>query len=83
MRQDVEFTSSTFLDVYTGNVNTLKYIQESKAAAYHLIMKNIYQLARCVVILLGKFSATDNTSSAPSTEIAGTKIAPINVDELE
>jgi hypothetical protein len=82
-RQDIEFTSSTFLDVYTGNVNSLKYIQESRLEAYHSALTNIYTLARCVVVLSGKLSTADWTSSASPTGTVGTAIAPINIDELE
>ena len=82
-RQHVEFTVNPFLDVYTGHVNTLKHVLDRKEEAYHMLMQNIYTLARCVVVLSGKFSTADQMSSTPVPGAAGSEIAPIHVYELE
>lgn len=46
MRQHVEFSASSYLDVYHGHINTLRYIQEKRAHAYHSMMADIYSKAR-------------------------------------
>ena len=45
----VDFCASTFLDIYTGNVNTLKHILDGRPDPYHQMMANLYSLARCVL----------------------------------
>lgn len=46
MRQQVEFSATTYLDVYNGHINTLRHIQTRRIHAYHSMMADIYSRAR-------------------------------------
>ena len=48
-RQQVEFTASAFVDVYTGNADSLRFIMDRSMAAYNHVMEDIYTRARCVL----------------------------------
>ena len=46
----MEFSGNAFLDVYKGNIGTLRDIASRHDAAYHVMMSDIYSKARCVHI---------------------------------
>ena len=52
----MEFSTSTYLDVYKGHMEIFKFIKENRPSAYHLMMVDIYTQARCVVVLLDSIS---------------------------
>jgi hypothetical protein len=41
-----EFSTTTFLDVYDGHVNTFEYIRGRRATAFNIMMGEIYSQAR-------------------------------------
>ena len=48
-RQHIEFTATAFLDIYSGNVDTLQSIKDRSETAYQHVMEDIYMRARCVL----------------------------------
>ena len=44
--QSIKFTSDAFLDVYNGNIYTLNNIKTKRPRAFHLMMADVYSLAR-------------------------------------
>jgi hypothetical protein len=44
----LEFATNSFLDVYHGHLGTIAYIKENRVGAYHAMMIDIYDKARCV-----------------------------------
>jgi len=45
----IEFTTGVFIDVYDGNINTLKDIKQRSPNKFHVMMADIYAKARCVL----------------------------------
>jgi hypothetical protein len=46
-----EFSANMFIDVYSGHVGMLEHIRENWGSAFHLIMTEIYTLARSIIFL--------------------------------
>ena len=44
----IEFSSGAFIDVYDGNLNTLKNLKANHPNKYNVIMSDIYARVRCV-----------------------------------
>jgi len=44
----MDFTTSGYVDVYNGNVNTLKNMLAQYPGKYHTMMSDIYAIVRCV-----------------------------------
>lgn len=45
-----DFSADAFLDVYNGHILTMKYIWTERPRAFHLMMKELYNLARCCAL---------------------------------
>ena len=43
-----EFSANIFLDVYNGHIRTLDHVLHMRPAAFHVMMADLYFLARCV-----------------------------------
>ena len=47
-KDTIDFTTGAYLDVYDGNVNTLKNMRVHHPNKYHIMMADIYTKVRCV-----------------------------------
>jgi Domain of unknown function (DUF6532) len=45
--RSTEFSANQYLDVYNGHTRTLNHILDRRPGAYHVMMADIYSLARC------------------------------------
>jgi hypothetical protein len=48
IHQPTDFSTDTYMDVYDGHVNTLEHLCDEHPRAYHVMMGELYDLARCV-----------------------------------
>ena len=48
IHQPTDFSADTYMDVYDGHVNTLEHLCDERPRAYHVMMGELYDLARCV-----------------------------------
>jgi hypothetical protein len=86
IHQPADFSTDAYLDAYDGHVNTLKHLSVERPSAYHLMMRELYNLARCVSWLHYYDHSLRIYCSAPvgvSSASPMTPIAPFNLDELE
>jgi hypothetical protein len=44
----LDFATNSFLDIYQGYLGTIAYIRENRVGAYHAMIIDIYDKARCV-----------------------------------
>ena len=47
-RDPIDFTTGAYIDVYDGNINTLKNMKDQYPNKYHNMMADIYAKVRCV-----------------------------------
>ena len=49
-KDPINFTMDVWLDMYNGNLNTLRDLQENHSIKFHVIMSDIYIKVRCIVL---------------------------------
>jgi len=79
----LDFTIGRYIDVYDGNLNTLKNMQAKYPNKYHMMMTDIYTQVRCVP---DSFNNRVNTNHPfVSATMAGTAalVANIAIEELD
>jgi hypothetical protein len=45
-QKTIEFSTSSYLDVYNGHVNTFNHIRDNREESFHTMMTDIYRQAR-------------------------------------
>ena len=46
--ENLYFTANVYVDVYNGHIGTLNNLRAERPAAFHVIMADLYTLARCL-----------------------------------
>ena len=48
VHQPTEFSTDAYIDAYNGHVGTLTHLRTERTSAFHVMMSDLYNLARCL-----------------------------------
>jgi hypothetical protein len=79
----IDFTTGAYIDVYDGNINTLRNMRAEHPNKYQVMMKDIYAQVRCVVDSFDYSQDLSYIVSSTMDKATTVPIANIPMEELD